>query len=112
MKFKVHQIKEEKYKMDKIINRFSKQLQKMIQANDAFKEAWKIEVFEENGIVTLEGAVPSRDILEKAETFIKEQEGVEAVVNKLDIDPDLEAGEEEISIEKEDYVPPIRNHPG
>jgi osmotically-inducible protein OsmY len=98
--------------MDKIINKFSKQLQKMIQANDAFKEAWNIEVFEENGFVTLEGAVPSQDILEKAEDFIQKQEGVEAVINKLDIDPDLEAGEEEIAIDKQNYVPPIRNHPG
>ena len=98
--------------MEKIINKFSKQLQKMIQNNNAFKEAWNIEVFEENGVVILEGAVPSRDILEKAEAFIYKQEGVEAVINELDIDPDLGAGQEEIDIEKEDYVPPIRNHPG
>lgn len=98
--------------MDKIINKFSKQLQKMIQDNKAFKKEWNIEVLEENGIVTLEGAVPSRDIMEKVEAFIQSQEGIEAVINELDIDPDLEAGEEEIDIEKEDYVPPIRNHPG
>lgn len=98
--------------MDKIINKFSKKLQKNIQDNEAFKEEWNIEVFEKNGVVTLEGTVPSREILEKAEAYIQKQEGVEAVINKLDIDPDLEGGEEEIAIDKEDYVPPIRNHPG
>lgn len=98
--------------MDKIINKFAKQLQKMIQDNKAFKKEWNIEVLEENGVVTLEGAVPSRDILEKVEDYIQKQEGVEAVINELDIDPDLESGEGEITIEKDDYVPPMRNHPG
>ena len=98
--------------MDKIVNEFSKQLQKMVQDNDAIKNDWNVEVFEENGVVTLTGAVPSQNTLEKVEAYVRKQEGVKAVVNELDIDPDLDEGEEEIAIKEEDYVPPIRNHPG
>ena len=98
--------------MKKIVNEFSKQLQKMIQENDAFQEEWNVEVFEENGVVTLTGTVPSQEILEKAETYIKNQDGVEAVVNKLDIDPELEEGVEDIEIDEEDWVPPVRHHTG
>lgn len=98
--------------MNKIVNEFSKKLQKMIQENEAIKEEWDVEVFEENGIVTLTGAVPSKGILEKIEAYIKKQDGVSAVVNELDIDPDLEQSEGPIDIDKEDYVPPVRHHTG
>lgn len=98
--------------MDKIVNEFSKNLQKKIQENDTFNKEWQVEVFEENGVVTLEGAVSSQETSEKAEAFIREQEGVNTVVNKLDVDPNLEENDEEIVVDKDDYVPPIRNHPG
>ena len=98
--------------MDKLVNEFSKQLQKKIQENDAFKEEWEIEIFEENGVVTIEGSVPSQEILEKTEAYIQNRKGVEAVINELDIDPDLKQGQKEIDIDKEDYVPPVRHHTG
>lgn len=98
--------------MEKIVNEFSKKLQRKIQNNEAFKAEWEIEVFEENGIVTLEGAVPSRDVLEKVEAFVQNQEGVAAVVNELDIDDSSAENKDEVEIDKEDYVPPMRNHPG
>lgn len=98
--------------MDKFVNKFAKILQKKIQNNDAFSQNWEIEVFEENGVVRLEGAVTSRKALEMVETFIQEQDGVKAVVNVLDIDETLAESKDEIDIDKEDYVPPIRNHPG
>jgi len=98
--------------MGKLVNEFSKQLQKKIQENDAFKEEWEIEIFEENGVVTIEGSVPSQEILEKTEAYIQNRKGVEAVINELDIDPDLKQGQKEIDIDKEDYVPPVRHHTG
>jgi len=98
--------------MDKLVNEFSKQLQKKIQENDAFKEEWEIEIFEENGVVTIEGSVPSQEILEKTEAYIQNRKGVEAVINELDIDPNLKQGQKEIDIDKEDYVPPVRHHTG
>ena len=98
--------------MGKLVNEFSKQLQKKIQENDAFKEEWEIEIFEENGVVTIEGSVPSQEILEKTEAYIQNRKGVEAVINELDIDPNLKQGQKEIDIDKEDYVPPVRHHTG
>lgn len=98
--------------MDKIVNEFSTKLQKTIQESDTFKEEWEIEVFEDNGVVTLTGAVPSKNVLEKVESFTQKQKGVKAVINEMDIDESLSDGDEEFEIDKEDYVPPIRNHPG
>jgi osmotically-inducible protein OsmY len=111
MKFRGHHNRKEKFNMNKIVNEFSERLQNMIQENDAIKDDWDVEVFEENGIVTLTGAVPSQKTLEKVEAYVRKQEGVDAVINELDIDPDLDESEKELVIKKEDYVPPIRNHP-
>jgi osmotically-inducible protein OsmY len=98
--------------MDKIVNEFSKKLQKMIQESDIFKEEWNIEVFEDDGVVTLTGTVPSKNVLEQVESIAQKQKGVKAVINEMDIDESLSEGDEEFEIDKEDYVPPIRNHPG
>ena len=98
--------------MEKIVNEFSKKLQKMIQERDIFKEEWNIEVFEDDGVVTLTGTVPSKNVLEQVESIAQKQKGVKAVINEMDIDESLSEGDEEFEIDKEDYVPPIRNHPG
>ena len=98
--------------MDKIVNEFSKKLQKMIQESDIFKEEWNIEVFEDDGVVTLTGTVPSKNVLEQVESIAQKQKGVKAVINEMDIDESLSEGDEEFEVDKEDYVPPIRNHPG
>lgn len=98
--------------MDKIVNEFSKKLQKMIQESDIFKEGWNIEVFEDDGVVTLTGTVPSKNVLEQVESFAQKQKSVKAVINEMDIDESLSESDEEVNIDKEDYVPPIRNHPG
>jgi len=98
--------------MDKLVNEFSKELQKKIQNNEELKYSGEIEVFEENGVVTLEGAVASQEELNNIEAYIQKQEGVKAVVNKLDIDSSLDENDEEIDIDKEDYVPPVRHHTG
>ena len=98
--------------MEKIVNEFSKKLQKMIQESDIFKEEWNIEVFEDDGVVTLTGTVPSKNVLEQVESIAQKQKGVKAIINEMDIDESLSEGDEEFEVDKEDYVPPIRNHPG
>ena len=96
--------------MGKLINEFAEELQKKIQNNETIKTTWDIQVFEENGVVTLDGTVRSKKASEEVESFILEQEGVKGVVNELDIDPEM--AEEEIKevIESNPPVPPT-SHP-
>ncbi len=98
--------------MGSLFNSLSDNIQKKIKDNDAFLEEWEIEVLEENGIVTLKGAVPSQKVAENIEWFTKKQKGVNVVINELSIDETLSESDEEFDIDKDDYVPPIRNHPG
>lgn len=98
--------------MGSLFNSLSDNIQKKINDHDAFLEEWEIEVLEENGIVTLKGAVPSQKVAENIEWFTKKQKGVNVVINELSIDETLSESDEEFDIDKDDYVPPIRNHPG
>lgn len=98
--------------MGSLFNSLSDNIQKKINDHDAFLEEWEIEVLEENGIVTLKGAVPSQKVAENIELFTKKQKGVNVVINELSIDETLSESDEEFDIDKDDYVPPIRNHPG
>ncbi|HKJ39492.1 MAG TPA: BON domain-containing protein [Anaerolineales bacterium] len=45
----------------------------------------EIEAFNENGIVTLKGSVPTREISRVAETAVKEIDGVVSVINMLNV---------------------------
>ena len=44
-----------------------------------------IEVLDTNGIITLRGTVPTRDVREKAEAIARGVEGVTTVINELDV---------------------------
>ena len=44
-----------------------------------------IEVVEENGVITLEGQVPSHEVKESAESVIEMVFGIKSIVNRLHI---------------------------
>jgi len=44
-----------------------------------------IEVLDDNGVITLRGNVPSRDVHKAAEKIVKDVSGVISVINSLDI---------------------------
>jgi hyperosmotically inducible protein len=63
-------------------------LQHQVQAalmEDKHMQDYGIEVLDNNGIITLRGAVPTRDAREKAEAIARGVEGVTTVINQLDV---------------------------
>ena len=97
--------------MSKIVNEFAKKVQDAIMESDAFKEGWDISVLEMNGVITLRGAVPSKQYLELAEKIAKEQEGVVSVINEIDIDASLQENPDELDLEEDIKLPPRRQRP-
>jgi hyperosmotically inducible protein len=52
---------------------------------DKHMQDYGIEVLDNNGIITLRGSVPTRDVREKAEAIVRGVEGVTTVINELDV---------------------------
>lgn len=52
---------------------------------DRLTEDSDIDVLENNGIVTLRGAVPSREARDRAEDIARTVTGVTTVINELDV---------------------------
>lgn len=44
-----------------------------------------IEVLDNNGVITLTGVVPSREVSERAEAIARDVPGVQGVINQLEI---------------------------
>lgn len=63
-------------------------LQHQVQAaftNDRDIQDYDIEVLDNNGIITLRGAVPTRAARDRAEDIARGMEGVVNVINELDV---------------------------
>jgi hyperosmotically inducible periplasmic protein len=63
-------------------------LQHQVQAalmQDNHMKDHGIEVLDSNGIITLRGAVPTREARERAEAITREVQGVTTVINELDV---------------------------
>jgi hyperosmotically inducible protein len=52
---------------------------------DRLTEEADIEVLDNNGIITLRGAVPSREARDRAEAITRTVTGVTTVINELDV---------------------------
>ncbi len=53
--------------------------------NDRAMRDYGIEVLDNNGIIMLRGAVPTREARDRAEAISRETEGVLNVINELDV---------------------------
>ena len=69
-----------------------------ILANHTQTKDFGIEVTDNNGVITLIGKVPSRDVKQLAEMLVRKQSGVSAVVNELGI--------EKVDQDKEEMILP------
>jgi osmotically-inducible protein OsmY len=69
-------------------NPTSTQIQQDIQTvlmQDQLTGDYGIEVLDNNGIITLTGVVPSREVMERAEAIAREVDGVQGVINELEL---------------------------
>jgi osmotically-inducible protein OsmY len=70
------------------MNETTHELRNQVQAmlmEDRHLQDYGIEVFDSNGIITLRGAVPTREARERAEEIAREVEGVTNVINEIDV---------------------------
>ena len=70
-----------------------------ILANHTQTKDYGIGVKDDNGVITLIGKVPSRDVKQLAEMLVKKQAGVSAVINELGI--------EQVDQDKEETIIPL-----
>lgn len=52
---------------------------------DKLAGEYGIEVLDNNGIITLKGVVPSREVSERAEAVARDIDGVQGVINELEL---------------------------
>lgn len=52
---------------------------------DSLTGEYGIEVLDNNGIITLTGVVPSREVMERAEAIARDVAGVQGVINQLEL---------------------------
>jgi len=70
------------------MNKSAYDLRQMVQAalnEDREMQEHGIEVLDTNGIITLTGTVPTPHARERAETIVREVDGVTNVINELDV---------------------------
>ena len=53
--------------------------------NDSRTKEYGVEVLDNNGIIILRGAIPSREASTAVEMVAKEVEGVVSVINEMDV---------------------------
>jgi len=70
--------------MNETISNLQHQAQ-MALFEDQHMQDYGIEVLDSNGVITLRGTVPDREIRERAETVVREVDGVTSVINELDV---------------------------
>lgn len=52
---------------------------------DDFLQDFGIEILDSNGVITLRGAVPTREARERAEAIARTVDGVTSVINEIDV---------------------------
>lgn len=53
--------------------------------NDPRTKEYGVEVFDNNGVITLTGTAPSIDARDAIEAVVRDVEGVTSVVNEIDV---------------------------
>jgi osmotically-inducible protein OsmY len=60
------------------------QVQAAFLEDDLLKD-FGVEILDSNGVITLRGEVPTRDVRERAEAVAREVPGVTSVINEIDV---------------------------
>lgn len=84
--------------MTKLGNERENEIREAILAHPSHNEAWMFEVFDDSGVITLTGSVPSQDDADLIESIASEQDGVLAVINEIRVDDRTETTGDDIHI--------------
>lgn len=72
--------------MRPILSELHQKVQEAI-AQDPQTREYGIDILEQNGVITLKGTVPTREVSETAESLAREIFGVRGVINELEVSP-------------------------
>ena len=70
--------------MNMPVYNLQKQVQEALGEVNEMRGA-RIDVLDSNGIITLTGIVPTVEARERAETIVRQMEGVTSVINELNV---------------------------
>ena len=70
--------------MNQTISDLRNQVQAAFLEDDLLQD-FGVEVLDSNGVITLRGAVPTRDVRERAEAVARDVPGVTSVINEIDV---------------------------
>jgi hyperosmotically inducible protein len=70
--------------MNQTISDLRTQVQTAFLQDDLLQD-FGIEILDSNGVITLRGAVPTREVRERAETLARTVDGVTSVINEIDV---------------------------
>lgn len=73
-------------------------IREAILAHPSHNEDWKFEVFDDSGVITLTGTVPSQEDVELIESIASEQDGVITVINEIRVDDSTDTTGDNIKI--------------
>ncbi len=71
--------------MNKPIYDLPRQIQAALKDDRDMEDYEGVEVLDNNGIITLRGAVPTRAARDRAEDLVRQMDGVVNVINELDV---------------------------
>lgn len=98
--------------MDNFNDDLEIEVEQAIMDDVAYEPSWKVEALEENGIITLNGSVPTREARDKVEAIVRKQKGVVSVINEIDVDPDLKEHPADKDFDEDEFeVPPADESP-
>jgi osmotically-inducible protein OsmY len=70
--------------MNQTLSDLRNQVQAAFLEDDLLKD-FGIEILDSNGVITLRGAIPSRDARDRAEAVARDVPGVINVINEIDV---------------------------
>jgi osmotically-inducible protein OsmY len=93
--------------MDNFNDDLEMKIEQAIMDDDAYEPSWKVDVLEQDGIITLNGAVPTDEARDKVEAIVRKQKGVVSVINEIDVDPKFVHHPEDNNFDNDNFeVPP------
>lgn len=70
--------------MNQTISELRSRVQAAFLADDLLGD-FGVEILDSNGVITLRGAVPTREARERAEAIARQVDGVTSVINEIDV---------------------------
>ena len=82
--------------MTNLDNERQNEIREAILSHPSHEEDWEFEVFDNGGVITLTGSVPSQEDSDLIESIANKQDGVVTVINEIRVDDSSASTEDNI----------------